>query len=430
MNVWPRVYSFVFVPCLWVGFHVLALVNRKVRRGLRGRRTVVRNLEAFLASRGSGPRLWVHASSMGEFEQAKPIIEALKTERPDLIVIATFFSPSGYENSLRYPHADHVTYIPFDTRRNARAFLDVLQPDLAALIRYDLWPNHLWECSARGIPIVLTNATLRADSRRRTPGLRSFHRAVFNTMESILTVSADDAANFASFYLSRPTIDAIGDTRYDRVASRARAARSRRLLDATVTDNRHVLIAGSSWSEDEEVLLPVLLALRRRDPSLLAIIVPHEPTEAHLETLEYKLRGRAASIRFSYMNAWNGEPFILVDSIGILLSLYAHADVAFVGGGFKSNVHNTLEPAAYGIPVVYGPKIGNSREARELSDAGGGFIVRSRRDLYRTLRTLFSGEEPRLRAGSLAGDFVHSRAGATARIVAHVLPYLDRRSRP
>ncbi len=428
MHFWPRLYSLVFVPLLWAGFHVLALASRKVRRGLRGRRTVVPDLAAFLARAGAGPRLWVHASSMGEFEQAKPIIEALKAARPDLVIVASFFSPSGYENSLRYPHADHVTYIPFDTRRNARAFLDVLRPDLVALIRYDMWPNHMWECAARGIPIVLTNATMREDSRRRTPGLRSFHRHVFDTLDAILTVSDDDARAFASFFAAHPRIEAIGDTRYDRVASRAVAARTRRLLDERVTAGRHVLIAGSSWSEDEEVLLPVLLALRRRDPSLLAIIVPHEPTVAHLETLEYKLRGHAQTIRFSYMNAWNGEPFILVDSIGILLSLYAHADVAFVGGGFRSNVHNTLEPAAYGIPVVYGPKIGNSREAGELAEAGGGFVVRSRRELYRTLRTLFTGDDARRRAGSLAGEFVHSRAGATERIVVRVLPYFERSS--
>jgi len=362
---------------------------------------------------------------MGEFEQAKPIIEGLKRLLPDTAVIASFFSPSGYVNSKRYPHADYVTYLPFDSRRNARRFVSILKPTVCVLIRYDIWPNHLWECERKQIPVILANATMRKDSKRHSYGLRSFHRKLFNATTSILTVSASDAENFSNFWLRGPSITSIGDTRYDRVEEKARDARKKALLAENVLDGKTIIVCGSTWSEDEEVLLPVLFKLLRHDPSLLFVIVPHEPTIEHLETLEYKLSGKVNSIRFSHLSSYAGESVLLVDSIGILLPLYASADVAFVGGAFKSNVHNTLEPAVYGIPVVYGPKIFSSQEANELTKAGGGFVVGNKRELYRILRKLLQDTAFRNTRGAIAGTFVHTRAGATERILAHLLPYFE-----
>jgi 3-deoxy-D-manno-octulosonic-acid transferase len=172
------------------------------------------------------------------------------------------------------------------------------------------------------------------------------------------------------------------------------------------------------------VLVPVLFKLLARDPALLFIVVPHEPTVEHLEALEERFAGRERTLRFSHLQAFSGERVLLVDSIGILLPLYASADVAVVGGGFRSNVHNTLEPAAYGIPVLFGPRIAHSREAEELAAAGGGFVVRSRRECYRVLRGLLADDALRAAAGERAGRFVHDRAGSTTRIIARLLPYL------
>jgi 3-deoxy-D-manno-octulosonic-acid transferase len=366
---------------------------------------------------------WVHVSSMGEFEQAKPLIEALKERVPDLCLVVSFFSPSGYENSKRYPHADVVTYLPLDTKRNAREFVAAVRPDIAVFIRYDIWPNHVWACEDAGIPIVLANATMRESSARLMPVSRAFHTRLFNAFDAILTISESDATAFRRFGLERPRIEAAGDTRFDRVAGRATAARGKKLIADRIVDGRKVFVAGSSWPEDEDVLLPALFTVVKNDARLLTILVPHEPTVEHLEMLEYKLKGKLSSIRFSFLADYAGESVILIDSIGILLSLYASADVAFVGGGFKSNVHNTLEPAAYGIPVLYGPKIQNSREAEQLREAGGGFIVQNKREAYRLLRTLLSDDDARRVAGERAGSFVQSRAGATARIIEALLPY-------
>ncbi len=418
-------YRYIIFPVLWIGLRVLALLHPKARKGLEGRRHVFADLARFLEEKPCPLRAWVHVSSMGEFEQAKPIIEVLKQAVPELCVVVTFFSPSGYENSRRYPHADFSTYIPIDTARNAARFLDLLKPDIALFIRYDVWPNHLWACRDRGIPALLANATMRDNSARLWPGARSFHRAVFDAFESIVTISERDAQNFARFGLRHAAIETAGDTRFDRVSGKAEEARIKRLLPERIKEGRRILVAGSSWQEDEDALLPAVFTLLKYDPTFLCIIVPHEPTIEHLETLEYRLRGRAESIRFSYLQNWDGERVLLVDSIGILLPLYASADAAFVGGGFRSNVHNTLEPAVYGIPVVYGPKIHNSQEARELQEAGGSFIVSNRRDVYRVLRRLFSDEPFRAQTGEAAGAFVRARSGATERLVVRVLPYLN-----
>ncbi len=379
--------------------------------------------------RGNPPerRLWVHASSMGEFEQAKPIIEALKREDPGIAVIASFFSPSGYENNLRYTFIDAVVYLPFDTAKRARAFLELLKPAAAVFIRYDVWPNHIWACRDLGIPVMLANATLRENSARLFPGLRSFHRKLFDCMSVILTVSEEDAANFRRFHLSIPEITAVGDTRYDRVAGKAALSRNNSPLPPHVREGRRVIVFGSSWTEDEEVFLPAIIKLLEIDPTLLFIIVPHEPTIDRLEWLEYRFKDITPTRRFSWISSWSDERVLLVDSVGILLPLYASADIAFVGGGFRSNVHNTLEPAAYGIPVLYGPKIGNSREAAELSESGGGFVVRSRQEVYRMLRRLLSDDEFHATAGLAAGNFVASRAGSTRHILDALRPLLGKR---
>ena len=334
--MWKFLYSVLVLPVLWVAFRVLWLFNRKVRRGLRGRRSSMQRLRVFMRGNPGAQRLWVHASSMGEFEQAKPIIEELRRRMPDLVVVASFFSPSGYDNNLRYREIDAVLYIPFDTARNARRFLELLRPTTAVFIRYDVWPQHVWACRDMGIPVRLANATRRRDSGRLLPFIGRFHRAVYNAMDVILTVSEEDAENFRRLRLSVPLIKAVGDTRYDRVAGKAAQSLSRMPLPDSVREGRRTLVVGSSWPEDEEVVLPVLFKLLEHDPTLQCIIVPHEPTIDHLEFLEYRLAGKVDSLRFSYVHAWKGERVIIVDSIGILLPLYAAADLAFVGSMLRT----------------------------------------------------------------------------------------------
>ncbi len=418
-------YRYLAIPLFWVVLRTMGLFNPKVRRAIAGRRGLFDTLSRQVGTLSPGKRVWFHSSSMGEFEQAKPIIAALKQREAGVRVIVTFYSPSGYEHSRKYPHADIISYIPFDTRRSAGRFLDIVRPNVAVMIRYDVWPNHIWELRRRGIPSMIASATMRRQTERRIPLIRSFHHYVYDAMEEILTVSASDRDAFGFFRLRHPRLEAIGDTRFDQVGIRSADARKHPALSPDIVKGKQLFVVGSSWPEDEEIILPALFRLQQSLPSLLAIIVPHEPSEAHLEELERELDGSTSHIRFSAMSEYSGERVVIVDSIGILMRLYASAHVAFVGGSFRQGVHNVLEAAVYGIPVLFGPRHRNSQEPLMLLERGGGFVVNDAAELERALHNLFNNEAARTLAGARAAQFVAANTGATERFLTRLALYLQ-----
>ncbi len=422
---WQAFYQFIAVPVLWTALQFLGIFNSKVRRGIRGRKGLFRTLERQVSVLPTGNRVWFHSSSMGEFEQAKPIIAELKRRFPATQVIVTFFSPSGYEHSKNYPLADVISYIPFDTRRSAVRFLDLIRPDAAIMVRYDIWPNHIWELGRRAIPTIVANATMRRQTNRRIPFVRNLHHYVYNSIDCILTVSEGDREAFRFFALDHPRIEAIGDTRYDQVSIRSAEAKRHHIIPPAILEGKKVVVIGSSWPEDEEVILPPFFELQKDGRNILLIIAPHEPTLEHLENLERFLAGKATSIRFSGLNEYQGEQVIIVDSIGILLILYAYAHIAFVGGSFRHGIHNVLEAAVYGVPVIFGPRHRNSQEPLMLVERGGAFVVNNSEELYRTLQNLLDDEVARSTAGERAAAFVQSHVGATARFLRHLEPYLQ-----
>lgn len=423
---WKSVYDVLVIPLMWAVLRLSGLFNGKVRRGIAGRHDLFDALDQQLKRLPPGKRVWFHSSSMGEFEQAKPIIATLKQRYPGVCVIASFFSPSGYEHSRKYPLADVITYLPFDTSAGARRFIDQVQPDVAVLVRYDVWPNHIWELERRRIPILIANATMRRQTKRRIPVVRSFHYHVYNAITEILTVSRDDAEVFATFGLDHPKILPIGDTRYDQVCARSEEAKRRHIMPAAVVRNKRVIVAGSTWSEDDDVLVPAFRSLLEKVPNLLIVLVPHEPSVEHLEDLEQQLSGGSvAHIRFSALNEYKGEQVIIVDSIGILLILYAYADIAYIGGSFKQGIHNVLEAAVFGIPVVFGPRHRNSQEPLQLVERGGGFVVNDSAEALRTFTNLLEDNTARTTAGARVAQFVQSNVGATGRFLQHLEQYLS-----
>ena len=419
-KIWFILYNTAFIPLFWTLLQIAALFNTKIRRGVEGRVGLFKKIERDISKLTSKRRVWFHSSSMGEFEQAKPIIAALRKKYRDINIIVTFFSPSGYDHSKNYKLADIITYIPFDTKANARRFLDLLQPTAAVFVRYDVWPNHLWELNARSIPAFIANATMRTTSARFYPLLKNFHRLLFDNFESILTVSAKDADAFALFELTHPSIEAIGDTRYDQVWQRSADAKKKHLIPPAILKGKKILLAGSTWPEDEEILIPSIKKILQYDSNVMVILVPHEPTEDALETIEYTCGSKPRTIRFSNLNDYANERIIIVDSIGILMALYQYANVAYVGGSFRQGIHNVLEPAVYGIPVVFGPKHTNSQEAMELAQRSGGFIVNDQQECYRTLRTLLDDKKANSAAGKQALVLVEENIGATERFIQHL----------
>lgn len=417
---WYWFYNILVIPTLWVLFRTLALFNKKLRKGIQGRKDLFEKLEQDVRKLHAPQRIWIHSSSLGEFEQAKPIIAELRNRFPRLDIIVSFFSPSGYEH-VKHSLANLIVYLPFDTPSNARRFIDLIRPDVAVNVRYDVWPNFLWELHRRNIPSIIVNATLQKHSSRLIWPLRSFHYHLYECLSSILAVSQKDAAAFRYLGLKHPLIETVGETRYDQVKKRSDEAKKKHLIPQEILRRRKVFVVGSSWDEDEDVILPAFRKIARHDSRILMILVPHEPTIPTLERLELELIfQKLRPIRFSHLNDYSDENVILVDGIGILMTLYQYADVSYVGGSFKQGIHNVLEPAVYGSPVIFGPKHKNSREAIELANRGGGFVVTSAEDCYPVLRRLFNDRQHRLTAGKAALSLVDENVGATQRFVHHL----------
>ncbi|MAT59941.1 MAG: 3-deoxy-D-manno-octulosonic acid transferase [Ignavibacteriae bacterium] len=423
-KIWFFIYNFVVLPLFYLLLMLLGLFNKKIKEGIRDRKKLFENLIINLAGINRKKKMiWFHSSSMGEFEQAKPIIQEIR-KRKDVMIIVTFFSPSGYRNSLKYPHADIVSYIPFDTPNYAIRFLRLVKPTLAVFMRYDIWPNFVWRLSKLKIPTFIVDATMRDSSKRKLPGIKGFHKKMYSSITKILTVSENDLSSFKDFEINSDQLLAVGDTRFDRVYQKSIQAKERKLFKDNFFGEKKVFVMGSSWEADEDVVLPAFLKLMENDENVILIIVPHEPTVVHLEKIENELYGKAKSIRFSFLNNYADERIIIIDSIGILLTLYYYADAAYVGGSFKQGIHNVLEPAVYGIPVLFGPKIENSQEAKKLVELGGGKVIKNKKEAYRVLRTLFSNDEQRLKMGNISKEYVNSNIGATEKIIKELEKFL------
>jgi 3-deoxy-D-manno-octulosonic-acid transferase len=265
---------------------------------------------------------------------------------------------------------------------------------------------------------------MRRQTKRLLPIARSFHRYIYNAIDEILTVAESDMETFRKFRLSHSSISVIGDTRYDQVCIRSSEARKRHLVSPSITSGKKVIVVGSSWPEDEEVILPAYLRIQASMDGVLMIVVPHEPSEEHLEELERELEGKTTFIRFSALNEYNGERVIVVDSVGVLLILYAYAQIAYVGGSFRQGIHNVLEAAVYGIPVLFGPRHRNSHEPLMLVEGGGAFVVNDSEELHRTLENLLTDDVARATTGKRAERFVQSHVGATDRFLKHFERYL------
>ncbi len=417
---WFLFYNITVVPFLFAFIRFAGLFNAKVASGIKGRKRLFEELILNAAATNKSKKLiWFHSSSLGEFEQAKPIIKNLKNDK-NINILVTFFSPSGYENSKKYPYADLISYIPFDTYSNAVRFIRIAHPDLAVMMRYDIWPNHVWAMKKFNIPCFIVDGTMKKNSSRKWPVIKSFHKRLYGDITRILAVSDEDVSGFGAFGCKGEQVKAVGDTRFDRVYQRSRTASERNLIKSDILKNKKVLVAGSTWEADEDIILPAFLKMSEYDSNVILIIAPHEPTVLHLEKLENDFAGKLETIRFSFLNNYKDERVIIIDSIGILLTLYTYATVAYVGGSFKQGIHNVLEAAVYGIPVLFGPKIENSQESRQLMERGGGMMIKTKQEAYRKLRSLFLDDQLRKSKGKISFDYVHENLGATDKIIKEI----------
>ena len=354
--------------------------------------------------------IWFHAASLGEFEQGRPMIELLRERYPQYKILLTFFSPSGYEVRKNYDGADVICYLPFDTPFKVRKFLNLANPYIAVFIKYEFWLNYLTELKKRGIKTYLVSAIFRPD-QLFFKWYGKWYRKALECYEYLFVQDETSRKLLAGYGINN--VEVSGDTRFDRVLEIQQNARLLPEVEMFAKGDSLILIAGSSWPEDENIIIPYF----NSHPEVKLIIAPHEIHREHLLYIQSLLN--RPSIRFSEIDkdSLQTHDCLIIDSFGLLSSIYRYSHVAYIGGGFGRGVHNTLEAAVYGVPVVFGPKYQKFKEARSLIACGGGFSIDNETTFINCMNNFISDSEIRLKAGRIAGDFVHDNVGATERIL-------------
>lgn len=406
------------------GIRLAALFNPKARLWVAGRRHWRQRLRSAIPisqSQTPNPKcLWVHVASLGEFEQGRPLIEAFREQHPDWRIVLTFFSPSGYEIRKNYPHADLICYLPADTRRNARDFVEWIKPDAAIFVKYEFWANHLSELKKRRIPTLLVSALFR-ESQPFFRWYGDFWRAMLGCFTHFFVQNRASAALLQSIGFQNTSV--AGDTRVDRVLKIAEAAGANEVLAAfqkSPVDQSpcDLLIAGSTWPPDEALIAAAL----RRAPAgdMKVVLTPHDPSPksvAHiLSLLPQDEFGATMSYSGARPETATRASNLVIDNVGMLNTLYRYGKIAYIGGGFGKGIHNTLEPAAFGLPVLFGPKYEKFEEARQFVARGGAFVVRNPEEMAAILEKLRHPEFYGKAVQAVRGYLEESK-GATARIL-------------
>ena len=390
---------------------IASLFNRKARLLVKGHRQIFKTLEAQVDRNAS--YLWFHASSLGEFEQGRPLIERIHQKHPECRILLTFFSPSGYEVRKDYKGADIVCYIPFDTPLNVRRFLDSIRIEKAFFIKYEFWPNFLRGLHRKGIEIFSVSSIFRDNQLFFKWYGKGYARAL-SYFKHLFVQDRHSKDLLCSIGITDVSI--VGDTRADRVLEVAAASKEFPIIEKFVNGNP-TFIAGSSWPADEGIFIPYFLP--KRDWKL--IIAPHEIHEEHLAEIEERLRGRDA-IRLSKATIENikGYDTLIIDCFGMLSSIYRYGHVAYIGGGFGVGIHNILEAAVFDIPVLFGPNNKRFREAQDMKRLKGGFEIDDAYS-FRILIDKFISDPGFLKkAGRNAGDYVRSSSGTSDRILGEI----------
>ena len=360
--------------------------------------------------------IWFHASSLGEFEQGRPMMEKIKAEHPEYKILLTFFSPSGYEVRKNYNGADVICYLPFDTPYRVKKFLNLANPSIAVFIKYEFWGNYLQELKHRNIPVYIISSIFRRD-QLFFQWFGYPYRKMLYCFTHLFVLDDRSAALLKEFGITNVTV--TGDTRFDRVLDVRNQARELSPVEHFVCEGgkekRLTLVAGSSWPQDEEILIPYF----NEHPEMKLIIAPHEIHREHLMYIESLLRRPSVRLSdvFHDQSLAEGKDCLIVDSFGLLSSIYRYGTIAYIGGGFGAGIHNTLEAAVYGIPVLFGPKYHKFKEAKDLIKVGGGFSVSDKQSFCEKMDELLTYHEVLEAAGESAGQFVNGNAGATDKIL-------------
>lgn len=400
------IYLYAFVIRIISPFH------GKARKMIVGHKQTYKILKEQIDQ--NAEYIWFHAASLGEFEQGRPIMEAVKKQYPNYKILLTFFSPSGYEVRKDYDGADVVCYLPFDKKRNVKKFLKLVQPKLVVFIKYEFWYNFVNQLYKRNIPIYMVSAIFRPN--------QIFFKWYGADMRKLLDKYTricvqDENSKQLLNNIGKKNVVVCGDTRFDRVIDIKNNSQPLELIGLFskqgTGEKTKVFIAGSSWPKDEDVFIPYF----NNNSELKLIIAPHEIDEAHLKYIESNLK--RPFIRYSQATEKNVENYdcIIIDSFGLLSSIYRYGDIAYIGGGFGAGIHNILEAAVYEIPVVFGPNFKKFKEAHDLIGNGGGYSIKKQQDFNGLMDEFMQYNESLHAAGQHAGAYVQSNKGAVISVL-------------
>ncbi len=384
----------------------------KAKLMLRGQRRCFRTLQRKLDP--SGGYIWIHASSLGEFEQGRPLIEMIKREQPDARILLTFFSPSGYEVRKNFSKVDTVVYLPFDLPGNVKQFLDLVQPSMAIFVKYEFWGNYLNALKRRGVPTYIISSIFRPKQIFFRPWGGIF-RKMLKCFDTIFVQNEESRELLAGIGFKDNVIIA-GDTRFDRVADVKAAAREFPLVAKFVEKAPFTLVMGSSWPPDEDIVIPYFNAHRE----MKLIIAPHEFDRHRLHTLMSKLSRPARFYSEATQQNIESADCLIIDSFGLLSSLYRYGQAAYIGGGFGAGIHNINEAAVYNIPVIFGPKYQKFQEAFDLIALDGAMSIHDSDTFSAAMDPLLENEPLRLKCGKAAGGYIQSHLGGTKLIYDHI----------
>ena len=420
---WKVVYNFILFP-LFVFISLIAcLFNRKIRTGIIGRIKSYKHLKLFINSVGKNRLIyWFHVASLGEYEQARPVMSGLKEVEPHALFIMSFFSPSGF-NHVDDDQIDCKIYLPMDFFWIIKKSLRLAKPRKLILAAYDVWPNLIWSAKSLGIHTSIFAARFSKNTSKSALIIRQFYKSVYNQISTIYTISDNDYNQLKKilFPSTKPIIRVLGNPRYDQVKQKSDKFTEERTKSVLLRPKR--LIIGSSHNEDEAILLEPIITLMTDIDDLSLIWVPHEPNQQNIEKIKNYFISKSLSVEL----LGNKEPVdiaakvIIVDSIGRLSQLYWSGQIAYVGGGFSSGVHNVMEPAIARLPILFGPKYDNFPEALELIKVNGAFCIKNGNDFISGVNNLFKNKNSFLKASYAATDVIHRNLGSSTRIVRGII---------
>ncbi len=390
---------------------IIAFFNSKIGLFIYGRKNVFSDLEKDITEHDA--TIWIHSASLGEFEQGLPIIEKLKLAYPTYKIVVSFFSPSGFEVIKNTTKADVVTYLPLDTPRNARRFIKLVQPKIAIFVKYEIWPNMLNELSNNSIPILLISAIFRSN-QIYFKWYGGFMRNALQKFTHIFIQDGESKKLLSSIGLENTSIN--GDTRFDRVSEFKQQDNSLEFMDR-FKQNYPCFVMGSTWPKDEEILIDYINTSSHK---MKYVIAPHEIKTKEIERLRESIHKNTVLLSESSENDMGNAEILIVDTIGLLTKIYSYADMAYVGGAFAKGLHNTLEPAVFGIPVLIGPDFAGFKEAEELVTLKGIFPIGDIADFTKLADKLFLDIDFRRSAGNINASYISKNQGASIQIMNHI----------